>query len=73
MPEAIQMCGEDPDYAKRDLLDAMEKGDSWTAHVQIMQPEEADSAKLGFDPFGVTKVWPRNQFPISTYQSVHSP
>ena len=29
-----------------------------------MQPEEADFEKLGFDPFDVTKVWPRGQFPV---------
>jgi catalase len=56
--EAIQMCGEDPDFSKRDLYQAIEKGEkiSWTAHVQIMKPEEADPTKLGFDPFDVTKV-----------------
>jgi catalase len=69
MPEAIKMCGEDPDYAKRDLWSAIEKGEpiSWTAHVQIMQPDEADPAKLGFDPFDVTKVWPRDQFPMHEF------
>lgn len=52
------MCGEDPDFSKRDLYQAIEKGEkiSWTAHVQIMKPEEADPTKLGFDPFDVTKV-----------------
>ena len=32
--------------------------------VQIMASEEADPAKLGFDPFDVTKVWPRSRFPM---------
>ncbi|KAH2845424.1 hypothetical protein KXV85_009812 [Aspergillus fumigatus] len=56
--EAIQMCGEDPDFLKLDLYQAIEKGEkiSWTAHVQIMKPEEADPTKLGFDPFDVTKL-----------------
>lgn len=60
------MSGEDPDYAKRDLWQAIERGEpiTWTAKVQIMQPEEADPEKLGFDPFDVTKVWPRGQFPV---------
>lgn len=60
------MSGEDPDYSKRDLWSAIEKGEqvTWTAYVQFMKPEEADAAKLGFDPFDVTKVWPRNQFPV---------
>lgn len=29
-----------------------------------MKPEEADPEKLGFDPFDVTKVWPRGEFPM---------
>lgn len=64
--EALQHGGQDPDYSKRDLWRAIEKGEpvSWTAHVQIMKPEEANPAKLGFDPFDVTKVWPKDQFPV---------
>ncbi|OJD24407.1 hypothetical protein ACJ73_04234 [Blastomyces percursus] len=47
--EAVRMSGADPDYSKRDLWSAIEKGEqvSWTAHVQIMKPEEADLVKLG--------------------------
>jgi catalase len=65
--EATILSGEDPDYSKRDLWKAIEAGEQikWTAHVQIMQPNEADATKLGFDPFDVTKIWPKNQFPVS--------
>jgi catalase len=64
--EATRMSGVDPDYSKRELYEALEKGEEteWTAHVQVMEPSEADPAKLGFDPFDVTKVWPRDQFPV---------
>ena len=60
------MGGEDPDYSKRELWEKMERGEEveWTANVQIMKPEEADANVLGFDPFDVTKVWPRDQFPV---------
>jgi catalase len=53
------MCGEDPDYSKRDLWHAIETGDhpTWIAKYQIMTPEQA--AAVSFDPFDVTKVWPR--------------
>lgn len=66
-PEAIKICGEDPDYSKRELLEGIDAGKEyeWTAKVQVMQPEEANPEKLGFDPFDVTKVWPRSQFPVS--------
>ncbi|PSN72448.1 heme-dependent catalase [Corynespora cassiicola Philippines] len=55
--EATQMCGEDPDYSKRDLWEAIENGEAitWTAHVQVMQPSDTDPSKLGFDSFDVTK------------------
>ncbi|KAL5374976.1 hypothetical protein DPSP01_011556 [Paraphaeosphaeria sporulosa] len=67
--QATQMCGEDPDYSKRDLYEAIEKGEEivWKAHVQVMQPEDADPEKLGFDPFDVTKIWPRKQFPMQEF------
>ncbi|PCG88389.1 Catalase, mono-functional, heme-containing [Penicillium occitanis (nom. inval.)] len=67
--EATILSGEDPDYSKRDLWKAIEAGEQvkWTAHVQIMQPNEADATKLGFDPFDVTKVWPKNQFPLHEF------
>ncbi|CAJ2507620.1 Uu.00g088060.m01.CDS01 [Anthostomella pinea] len=68
-PEAIRTMGEDPDYSKRDLWQTIEAGNEieWTAMVQVMQPNEADPEKLGFDPFDVTKVWPRDQFPMKEF------
>ncbi|KAI0071334.1 catalase [Panus rudis PR-1116 ss-1] len=62
--EAVKMCGEDPDYAKRDLWEHIEKGGDarWTMLVQVMTPEEAKS--VSFDPFDPTKIWPRSQFPM---------
>ena len=67
--EAIIVSGENPDYSKEDLYDTIESGKEieWTAKVQIMQPEDADPEKLGFDPFDVTKVWPRGQFPMHEF------
>jgi hypothetical protein len=29
-----------------------------------MEPEQADPEKLGFNPFDVTKVWPKDLFQI---------
>lgn len=65
-PEAVRKSGEDPDFSKRDLWAAIERGETptWTMKIQIMRPEEAEPAKLGFDPFDVTKVWPRTRFPM---------
>ncbi|KAF5356774.1 hypothetical protein D9756_006701 [Leucocoprinus leucothites] len=65
-PEAVQMSGEDPDFAKRDLWATIERGETptWTMKVQIMLPQDADPDKLGFDLFDVTKVWPKDRFPL---------
>ncbi|KAI1469099.1 heme-dependent catalase [Daldinia caldariorum] len=67
--EALRKMGEDPDYSKRDLWETIEHGEQveWTAKVQIMKPEDADPDKLGFDPFDVTKVWPRDKFPMEEF------
>ncbi|KAJ5982294.1 hypothetical protein N7451_012394 [Penicillium sp. IBT 35674x] len=64
--EAMRLSGEDPGYSKRGLWRAIQNGEeiTWIARVQIMQPGEADPDTLGFDPFDVTKVWPKSQFPM---------
>jgi catalase len=57
--QAVRMCGEDPNYSKRDLWHAIEPGEYpfCNTKYQIMTPEEAETCN--FDPFDVTKVWPR--------------
>ncbi|TRX89110.1 hypothetical protein FHL15_010027 [Xylaria flabelliformis] len=67
--EATKWSGIDPDYSKRDLWNAIENGEQieWIAKFQLMKPEEADPDILGFDPFDVTKVWPRDQFPMHEF------
>jgi catalase len=66
--EAVRLSGENADYSKEELWEGIEKGEYpyYTCDIQTMAPEQADSAKLGFDPFDVTKVWPRSQFPVSS-------
>jgi catalase len=62
--EAARMKGEDPDWAQRDLFEAIEKGDfpRWALKVQIMTDDEANAFR--FNPFDVTKVWPHSEFPL---------
>lgn len=59
-----RVMGEDPDFAKREMFDHIENGGEakWTMLVQVMQ--EDDVATIDFDPFDVTKIWPRSQFPM---------
>ncbi|KAI9487817.1 MAG: catalase [Benjaminiella poitrasii] len=58
------LAGSSPDYATRDLFDAIERGDypSWSVYVQVMDPEDAKTYR--FNPFDVTKVWPHKDYPL---------
>ncbi len=62
--EADRLASSDPDYAIRDLYDAIARGEcpSWTLYVQVMTLEQA--AALPFNPFDLTKVWPHASFPL---------
>lgn len=62
--EAEQMAGENPDYAVKDLYDAIDRGDypSWSVYVQMMTPEEAKNYRV--DPFDVTKTWYEEDHPL---------
>jgi catalase len=60
--EAAEMAASDPDYHRRDLSEAIERGDApeWRLEVQVMPFEEA--AHYRFNPFDVTKVWPHSDY-----------
>ncbi|VAW13897.1 Catalase KatE [hydrothermal vent metagenome] len=62
--EADVLKGEDPDYAQRDLVDAIGKGDfpKWELKIQVMGDEQATRFK--WNPFDVTKVWTHSEFPL---------
>ncbi|KAK9373932.1 catalase-like domain-containing protein [Lipomyces chichibuensis] len=65
--EAIKVAGENPDFATKDLFDAIEKHEypSWTAYVQTMTPEQAE--KFKYSIFDLTKVWPHSDFPLRRF------
>jgi len=62
--EAEVLKGTDPDYAQRDIVDAIEKGDfpKWSLKIQVMTDEQAK--KFKWNPFDVTKVWPHFEYPL---------
>lgn len=62
--EAAEMKSKDMDFAQRDLLEAIDKGDfpRWHLKVQIMP--EADAGDYHVNPFDVTKVWPHADYPL---------
>src|SRR5699024_2019060 len=60
---AIQMKGENPDFAQEDLVNAIEDGNfpKWTLYIQVMTEDQAKEFR--WNPFDVTKVWPKSEFP----------
>ncbi|KAE9554279.1 hypothetical protein FO519_002513 [Halicephalobus sp. NKZ332] len=62
--KAADLSADDPDYAIRDLFNAIEKGDfpEWNFFIQVMTEEQAN--KFKWNPFDVTKVWPHGEFPL---------
>lgn len=62
--EAAKLAGEDADVHRRDLFEAIERGDfpSWTLHVQIMPYDEAKDYR--FNPFDLTKIWSKKDYPL---------
>ncbi|TIC86518.1 catalase [Nocardioides sp. GY 10127] len=63
-PEANRIAGEDADFHRRDLFEAIEAGDfpAWTLKVQVMPYEDAKTYR--FNPFDLTKVWPHADYPL---------
>lgn len=62
--EAARLAGSDPDYAQRDLFQAIERGDfpRWTVCIQVMS--EAEAASRDENPFDVTKTWSQKDYPL---------
>jgi catalase len=62
--EAADMAGADADHHRRDLFEAIGRGDhpTWTVKVQVMPYEDAKAYR--FNPFDLTKVWPHSDYPL---------
>jgi catalase len=62
--KAAKIAGEDPDYAGRDLFEAIERKEfpKWNVKVQIMPEKEAETCS--YNPFDLTKIWPHKDYPL---------
>ena len=62
--EAAALVAKDRESHGRDLLDAIEKGDfpRWTLSIQVMTEAQAKTHK--HNPFDLTKVWPKADYPL---------
>ncbi|ODP37956.1 catalase [Sphingomonas turrisvirgatae] len=62
--ETVKIAGADPDYQRRDLFEAIDRGDfpEWELGVQLFDQEAAD--KLPFDHLDATKIIPEELIPV---------
>jgi catalase len=62
--QADTIAGQDADLHIRDLYEAIEAKNfpKWDMFVQIMKYE--DAATYRFNPFDITKVWPKAEYPL---------
>ncbi|MEL4506401.1 catalase [Luteococcus sp. H138] len=61
---ATEIAGEDADFHRRDLFEAIKRGDfpQWKLSVQVMPYEEAKHYR--FNPFDLTKTWSHKDYPL---------
>lgn len=62
--EAAAMKSKDMDFAQRDLIENIDKGNfpKWDMKIQVMT--EAESRTYHINPFDLTKVWPHGDYPL---------
>jgi catalase len=62
--EAVKLAGADPDFHRRDMFEAIEKGDfpEWEFAVQLFTQQQAD--KFPFDHLDSTKLIPEELVPL---------
>jgi catalase len=56
--EAQKLAGKDPDFHRRDLWDAINKGDFPEYELAVQMIEEEDEFSFDFDILDPTKIWP---------------
>ena len=62
--KAKMLAGINPDIARQDLFEAIEKGEKvqYDLYVQILEQEDADN--FDFDVLDATKIWPEDILPL---------
>src|SRR5699024_7414489 len=62
--EAAEVIGHDRESHQADLYGSIENGDfpKWKMYIQVMTEEEAKN--MPFNPFDLTKVWYKGDFPL---------
>ena len=64
--EALKLAGQDPDYHRKDLMEAIDNKayPKWDLGIQVVAEEDQD--KFDFDILDATKIWPEELVPLQT-------
>lgn len=62
--EAADVISRDTESNQRDLFNSIDDGNfpKWTMSIQVMTEQQAEISP--FNPFDLTKIWPKNDFPL---------
>jgi len=62
--EALKLAGQDPDFHRKDLMEAIDNGayPKWKFGIQVLP--EAKEHDFDFDILDATKVWPEDLVPV---------
>ncbi|KAH0551245.1 hypothetical protein GP486_007455 [Trichoglossum hirsutum] len=62
--EALKICGQDPDFHRKDLWEAIESGafPTWKFGIQVLPESKQDDFE--FDILDATKIWPEELVPV---------
>ncbi|KAL2871630.1 catalase catA [Aspergillus lucknowensis] len=62
--EALKLAGQDPDFHRKDLMEAIDKKafPKWDFAIQVIPEEDED--KFEFDILDATKIWPEELVPL---------
>ncbi|EON69022.1 catalase-1 [Coniosporium apollinis CBS 100218] len=62
--EALKLAGQDPDFHRKDLMEAIDNGayPKWRFGIQVIPEHREDDFE--FDILDATKVWPEEEVPI---------
>ncbi|MBD2848391.1 catalase [Paenibacillus sp. IB182496] len=62
--EAQKISGKDPDFHRRDLWEAIERGDYPEYELAVQLLTEEDEFRFDFDILDPTKLWPEEEVPV---------
>ncbi|MCG3089505.1 catalase [Sporosarcina cyprini] len=68
--EAQKIAGKDPDFHRRDLWEAIERGNVVEYEIGVQMINEEDEFMFGFDILDATKIWPEEIVPVQMFGKI---